>query len=166
VAARQTGEGWATTVTIDIQGKININRKIVVNGREYASVEEMPSDVRRVYEQAMVEAGTALHATGEGGVKAKIVFNGREYANVDTMPEGVRGLYETVMEAVRAQGHTVPGAAPLEPGAADGVPQRSMAPIEVGGGPSSPAFRVLAVAFVILVVFGLLYFLFQIVPLR
>jgi hypothetical protein len=165
-AARQTGDGWATTMTINIQGKINISRKIVVNGREYPSVEEMPSDVRRVYEQAMAGAGTALHATGESGVKAKIVFNGREYANVDTIPDDARGLYETAMEAVRAQGHVVPGAAPLKPGAAHGVPQLSMAPIEVGSGSASPASRVLAVAFVILVVLGVLYFLFQIVPLR
>ena len=33
--------------------KINITRKIVINGREYGSAEEMPEDLRRTYEKIM-----------------------------------------------------------------------------------------------------------------
>lgn len=34
-------------------------REIVVNGKRYGGVEEMPADVRRVYEQAVARAGSS-----------------------------------------------------------------------------------------------------------
>ena len=34
-------------------------REIVVNGKKYGSIEEMPADVRRVYEQAVARMGSA-----------------------------------------------------------------------------------------------------------
>lgn len=34
-------------------------REIVVNGKHYGSVDEMPADVRRVYEQALARMGSA-----------------------------------------------------------------------------------------------------------
>ena len=64
-------------------------KPIVVAGRAYSSVEEMPQEVRRVYD-------LALAAQNEAGVpdSVKIVFNGKEYASIDSMPEDVRKLYQ------------------------------------------------------------------------
>jgi hypothetical protein len=149
-------------VKINVEGKININGKIVVNGREYTSVEEMPADVRRLYGQAMARASRADHATGESGVKAKIVFDGREYLNVDTMPEDVRRLYETAMDAVKSERQAQAGGAPLAPGAGSSPPLPSMSPIGVGGGPASPGTKIWAVAFVVLGILGVLYFLLRV----
>ena len=144
---------------VEVHGNINIKRRIVVNGREYATAEELPPDLRQAYEQAMAGAGGAVRASGTGGVKAKVVFDGREYVDVDSMPEEARRLYETAVEAARATGHGQSGGTPLEPGAGQSVTSPSMAPIEVGGGASSPAVRLTIVAFVILVVLGVIYFL-------
>lgn len=41
-------------------------REIVVNGKSYGSVEEMPADVRRTYEEAVARMGG-----GEGGVASR-----------------------------------------------------------------------------------------------
>jgi hypothetical protein len=148
-------------VKIDVHGNINIKRKIVVNGREYTSVEEMPADIRSRYEQAMASAGAAVHTHGGGGVKAKIVFNGREYLDVDTMPEEVRRLYETAMDAVRSGERPLEGTMPIGPGGWSGLPAPSPAPIEVGGGPLSSASRILTVGLVVLVLLGALYVLLR-----
>jgi len=64
-------------------------KPIVVAGRAYNSVEEMPAEVRRVYDLAVA-------AQNEANAQAsiKIVFNGKEYAGLDSMPEDVRKLYQ------------------------------------------------------------------------
>ena len=64
-------------------------KPIVVAGRTYGSVEEMPPEVRRVYDLAVA-------AQNEAGApdSVKIVFNGKEYASMDSMPEDVRKLYQ------------------------------------------------------------------------
>jgi hypothetical protein len=144
---------------IDVHGNINVKRRIVVNGREYASVEEMPDDIRRAYEQAMAGAGGGTHASGASGVRARVVFNGREYLDVDTMPEDVRRLYEAAVNAARGTGHAETGGRPLGPGTGQSVPSPSMAPIVVGGTPLSPTVKVAVIGFVILVVLGVLYYL-------
>lgn len=64
-------------------------KPIMVAGRAYNSVEEMPAEVRRVYDLAVA-------AQNEAGANdsLKIVFNGKEYAGMDSMPEDVRKLYQ------------------------------------------------------------------------
>jgi hypothetical protein len=42
------------------------HREIVVNGRKYGSVGEMPPDVRRLYEKALGQAGAAGAGAGAG----------------------------------------------------------------------------------------------------
>ena len=70
-------------------------KPIVVAGRAYNSVEEMPAEVRRVYDLAVA-------AQNEANVQdsIKIVFNGREYADLDSMPEDVRKLYQNQQMAM------------------------------------------------------------------
>ncbi len=99
-----------------IQFKINVRRKIVVNGHEYGSVEEMPGDLRRAYEKRMGIATDASAAVGRGNVTTKMVVNGQEYASVDDMPPEVRAIYEMARRAVDAEtkggtemGHEISG---------------------------------------------------------
>ncbi len=83
--------------------------RIVVNGQEYASVEEMPADVRAVYERALrlaadANAGgasTGMTASGAGTAPEQVtvstvrtttryIVNGREYGSLDELPPEVR----------------------------------------------------------------------------
>ena len=77
------------------QSDMSEKRPIVVAGKRYASVEEMPPEVRRVYDLAVtsqVEAETAA--------PVKLVFNGKEYEGLDSMPADVRKLYQTQQVAM------------------------------------------------------------------
>ena len=62
-------------------------KPIIVAGRAYNSVEEMPSEVRRVYDLAVAAQNEA------DAVSIKVVFNGKEYPSLEDMPEDVRKLY-------------------------------------------------------------------------
>ncbi len=87
---------------------INVKRtfKIRINGKEYASPDEMPPDVRETYERMM--AGTASAGpTGVTTTKTRINFNGTEY-ELDTMPPDVRRLYEKVLKAAEGGGPLTP----------------------------------------------------------
>jgi len=70
-------------------------RPIVVAGKRYASIEEMPAEVRRVYDLAMTSQGEASTAP-----PVKLVFNGHEYEGLDSMPPDVRKMYQTQQVAM------------------------------------------------------------------
>jgi hypothetical protein len=70
--------------------KINVKTKIKYKDQEYSSVEELPPEVRAVYEKAM--------AMGGASVSTKIVFNGQEYASLDQMPAAQRKLYQYALK--------------------------------------------------------------------
>ena len=70
-------------------------RPIVVAGKRYASVEEMPAEVRRVYDLAR-----ASQETAETAAPVKLIFNGKEYEGLDSMPPDVRKLYQTQQVAM------------------------------------------------------------------
>lgn len=61
-------------------------KPITVAGKTYASIEEMPAEVRRVYDLAVAAKSEAD--------QLKIIFNGKEYAGLDSMPEDVRKAYQ------------------------------------------------------------------------
>jgi hypothetical protein len=75
--------------------------KLVFNGREYASVDEMPEDVRRLYRDAI-----ALAARGGSNVKVlshtELWFNGKKYGSADEMPPDVRVVYDGVTKKIDA----------------------------------------------------------------
>jgi hypothetical protein len=78
----------------------NIKRRIIVNGKEYASVEDMPPELREAYEKA-VGSGTGVSIEKpQVKLTTKIVFNGKAYENLDSMPVEVRQLYQSVMKSV------------------------------------------------------------------
>jgi hypothetical protein len=147
---------------LGVNVKGNIKRKIVVNGREYSSVEEMPEDIRRAFERAI--AGTS--GAGVGGAATRIVFNGREYGSVTEMPEDVRRLYDDAMSMVQDNERIKVGSrdaferapAPLGPDSGSRAPLPSAAPIEVGGAPSSQLVRLVMAGIVIVMLLGALYY--------
>lgn len=70
-------------------------RPIVVAGKRYASIEEMPAEVRRVYDLARTSQEVA-----ETAAPVKLIFNGKEYEGLDSMPPDVRKLYQTQQVAM------------------------------------------------------------------
>ena len=99
--------------------KITVTTKIVVNGKEYHSVEDLPPDVRSAYETAMASRAQA-HGTSH------IVFNGRSYDSPEAMPAEVRRLYDAAMANLPNPGPSSPAStqelgAPVEPAKASRV---------------------------------------------
>ncbi len=86
--------------------------RIIYNGVEYASVEDMPSDVRFAYEQAMIRFAddnrdgipdmVQKGSTGEIRVakRSRCVVNGQEYGSLDEMPADVRQRIERLREGI------------------------------------------------------------------
>lgn len=70
-------------------------KPIVVAGKTYGSIEEMPPEVRRVYDLAVTAQSEAVAKAG-----IKVVFNGKEYPSLDSMPEDVRKLYQNQQVAM------------------------------------------------------------------
>ena len=81
--------------------KFNLKAKIRVNGKEYASAEEMPVKIREAYARAIGE--TALLRSGARlatKLNAKIIFNGVEYSSPGEMPVAERRLYQDTLAAL------------------------------------------------------------------
>jgi hypothetical protein len=65
--------------------KVTVKTRIVVDGKEYHSLEELPAALRAAYEKA-VASGAQVRQT------SRIVFNGRTYDTPEAMPaEALRG---------------------------------------------------------------------------
>jgi hypothetical protein len=111
---------------------ISVKTKIRVNGQDYASVDDMPPDIRQAYERALATLAGAKHGglldTLEKGIRAsvqmtsnaKVIFNGQEYSSVDEMPANVRHLYQAAMATIEAGGAAI---APEAGRAVQAVPQ-------------------------------------------
>lgn len=80
--------------------KIDVKRKLKINGKEYASREEMPEHIRHLYDQALAKSG-CLDSENAAPFASKIVFNGNEYESVESMPADVRQLYESFPAAAQ-----------------------------------------------------------------
>ena len=110
---------------------------IVIDGRTYKSVEEMPEDVRRKYEQAMnslkdtdgdripntLENMNILADRDPDGVPGaleglasmnvvsnvmKIIVDGKEYSRIEDLPPDARARYEEAMGKLDANRNGVP----------------------------------------------------------
>lgn len=111
---------------------------IVIDGKTYKSVDEMPEDVRRNYESAMSQLGdkdrngvpdvlenlTNVADQNNNGMPdsvevegmlsnvisstTKIIANGTEYNSLDELPPDIRAKYEQVMGTLDANRNGVP----------------------------------------------------------
>jgi hypothetical protein len=77
---------------------VNVKTKIIINGKEYASPEEMPPDIRSKYEAALAKRSAATSSSGT--MASKITLNGKSYNSVDEMPANVRQIYDGVLATV------------------------------------------------------------------
>jgi hypothetical protein len=162
------------TFTLNVKGKINIKRRIIVNGREYSSHEENPEDIRRAYERAMANVSREGDAINSAASRTKISFNDKEYGNVDEMPEDLRRLYDAAMMTVEAHGSIGAGTtrtqeprpAPLAPDGSASASPSSMAPIDVGGDTASSFSRMVTLGIVVLMLVGALYYLSRVLLAR
>ncbi len=78
--------------------------KIVINGREYDGIDQMPPDVRQQYLQLVGSLGDAdrngvpdvLERPGSSSVEVNtsIIYNGREYKDRSELPAEVREILE------------------------------------------------------------------------
>jgi hypothetical protein len=80
--------------------KIDVKNTVIVNGKEYGSVEEIPAEVREAFEKAV--AGSQGSGRGEItlSLPGPITFNDRVYRNEAAMPPDVRDMYRGVMKAI------------------------------------------------------------------
>lgn len=125
---------WAFPVNLGIVEVMNL-KLIVIDGKTYKSVEEMPEDVRRNYESAMsqlpdndrngipdaLENFTNLTDQNknrmsdafEGMVSniissTKTIADGNEYNSLDELPPDVRAKYEQAISALDSNRNGVP----------------------------------------------------------
>ena len=84
--------------------KVTLDRKLVVNGKEFNSIDELPENVRRVCKSAVSDlSGTSGHGSF---AKTDIIFNGKHYTSIDAMPQEARDFYR---QALQAAGLNQPG---------------------------------------------------------
>ncbi len=84
---------------------------IIIDGKRYRSVDEMPPEVRQKYEQAMRAMedrnGNQIPdilenmAADKTAVNTKIIVDGKEFNSIDEMPPDVRQKYEQAMQPLR-----------------------------------------------------------------
>lgn len=82
--------------------KVNVNWKFTVNGKEYGSREEMPEDIRQLYDKALAESRSGQSISSVVS-NTKIIFNGEEYESVDSMPAHVREMYDEIVAAAQGR---------------------------------------------------------------
>jgi len=85
----------------------NVKTKIKINGKEYNSPEEMPEDIRNIYEKAMANRGSSAPNI-QVKTNPKITFNGQTFNKLEEMPADVRRIYDSVMAAVDKNGDGIP----------------------------------------------------------
>lgn len=83
--------------------KIEVKCKLKVNGKEYASREEMPENIGSAYDRALANA-SGSDSANPGAPATRIVFLGQEYSNLDSMPDDVRQTYEEVLSTAQGRG--------------------------------------------------------------
>jgi hypothetical protein len=100
----------------------NVKTKIKINGKEYNSPEEMPADVRSLYEKAIANRQSS-ETNIQLNTNSKITFNGQTFNTLDEMPADVRRIYDSIMAAVDKNGDGIPdslqgdGGTAIEPSA-------------------------------------------------
>lgn len=75
-----------------------VRRRIVVNGKEFTSVDEMPADARAAYERAVAEA--AGKAAAERAESSPPAFRPPPLLEEDDRPSGLRRIITWVVLAV------------------------------------------------------------------
>jgi hypothetical protein len=117
---------------------INVKTKIIINGKEYNSQDELPPELRKVYDQALANRSASQQMQITSG--SKITFNGQTYNNREEMPEEVRRIYDSAVDAIDKNHDGIPDA--LQKGGLEVLPtpgtSTPMAPLPAQQSPISP----------------------------
>lgn len=137
--------------------EVDVKKKFVVNGREYASPDDLPADIREALQKILKEDKSRV----EVNIDTSIVFNGKEYKGIDEMPSETRQAYERVMKAVGTGDFSTHALGEIS-GSVSGKPSRPAFAKPITAGPSftvsfSPKTLVVGIFF-LAVILGL-YFL-------
>jgi hypothetical protein len=75
-----------------------INQTFTVNGKSYSSPEEMPPEVRALYERALQMQRTGqLKADVKPEIKASFLINGKEAGSLQGLPFPVRWFFSALI---------------------------------------------------------------------
>jgi hypothetical protein len=94
-----------------------VRTRIVFNGHEYSSIEEMPDDVRRAFQDKLAQltkdadhdgVPDILQRDGIGIEGAAVTINGRAIENIGSLPKPLRWLVSSMLQ------HAVGEAAALQ----------------------------------------------------
>lgn len=130
--------------------QLKLKTKIKINGQEYNSPDEMPADVRSLYEKALASRGSASPNI-QVKTNSKIRFNGQTFNSIDEMPADIRKIYESIMAAVDKNGDGIPdtlqkdGASAMEPSAPLLPPQDQV----ISASKTSPRIILLGIAIIL-----------------
>jgi hypothetical protein len=145
---------------------VSVNKKFKINGQVYSSPEEMPADVRAIYDAAMKRTGADGQPTfGKlADTRLNISFNGKQFGSPDEMPDDERKLYEDALAMMTKQGGA--GATTPPPVRTAAPRTRSASPALTGGAivrdrPNTSLRAVIAVVASLLVAGVLFYVRFS-----
>jgi hypothetical protein len=82
---------------------IGVTTKIQYNGQEFSSVDQLPPEIRAIYERALANRPNKLMSTGTK-VVTRLVVNGHELGSTKELSEDEQKLYADVMQLVKDSG--------------------------------------------------------------
>ena len=108
---------------------ITLKTRIRVNGKEYSSVDELPPEIRSVYERVIAN-GSKLAVSHN--ITPRLVVDGQQFSSVADMSAAEKKLYDDAMQLIRDGVTTKVMAAPSS-GAAD-APAANATPTTIDSG--------------------------------
>jgi hypothetical protein len=79
---------------------ISFKTKILYNGQEFSSVEQLPSEIRAIYKRALANRPNKLASTGTK-VLTRLVVNGHEVGLTKELSEAEQKIYADAMQLVK-----------------------------------------------------------------
>jgi hypothetical protein len=147
---------------------INLRTKIIINGKEYSSPDELPPELRKAYDQALAERVNSAQMKITSS--SKFTYNGQTYNSREDIPEEARHLYDAAMETIDKDHDGIPDPLQIsQPGnLADAGTSTPMAPLPAQQSPITPdrpgssrAVTVIFLVLIILLAVAFLYFRFS-----
>jgi hypothetical protein len=81
---------------------ISFKTKILYNGKDFSSVDELPPEIRAIYERALANRSNKLMSTGNK-VLTQLVVNGHEVESTKELSEDAQKLYADAMQLLRVK---------------------------------------------------------------
>ena len=79
---------------------IGVTTKIRYNGQEFSSVDQLPPEIRAIYERALANRPNKLASTGTK-VLTRLVVNGHEVGSTKELSEAEQKIYADAMQLLK-----------------------------------------------------------------